>query len=46
MHQAGWLRAMMLWVRSGGGWSLQTPNGELTAQGKALTHFARSQAGR
>ena len=40
MHQAGWLRALIIWVRSGGGWSMQTPDGKLTAQGRVLASFA------
>jgi hypothetical protein len=42
MHQAGWLRALIVWERSAGGWSMQLPNGTLTAQGQALVQFARS----
>lgn len=42
MHRDGWLRALIIWVRTGGGWSMQTPDGRLTAQGKVLTEFARS----
>ncbi|HLI59615.1 MAG TPA: hypothetical protein VKV21_08090 [Solirubrobacteraceae bacterium] len=44
MHDAGWLRALIIWERSGGGWSMQLPDGALTAQGRALIRFARTSA--
>lgn len=40
MHQAGWLKAMILWLRSGDGYSMQLSNGSLTAQGLVLLNFA------
>ena len=40
MHDAGWLKALILWDRSGGGWSMQIPGGQLTAQGVTLSRFA------
>ncbi|MGI8557162.1 MAG: hypothetical protein ACR2ND_02445 [Solirubrobacteraceae bacterium] len=46
MHQAGWLRALLLWERAGSGWAMQNPDGSLTAQGRALDLFADSSAGR
>jgi hypothetical protein len=47
MRRAGWLRALILWVRSGGGWSMQLTDGQLTPLGKVLTRFAaRQQAGK
>lgn len=51
MHQAGWLKALLLWERAGSGgtgsgWAMQYPNGSLTAQGRALDLFADSSAGR
>jgi hypothetical protein len=42
MHDAGWLRALIVWQRTGGGWSMQLPDGRLTPQGQALIRFARS----
>lgn len=44
MHDAGWLRALIIWQRTGGGWSMQLPDGKLTQQGQALVRFARSAA--
>ncbi len=46
MHQAGWLRALLVWNRAAGGWAMQNPNGSLTAQGKVLTQFASAHATR
>ncbi len=51
MHQAGWLKALLLWERAGSGgtgsgWAMQNANGSLTAQGRALDLFAGSSAGR
>ena len=47
MHRAGWLKALLLWERAGGGgWAMQNPNGSLTAQGRVLDLFADSTAGR
>jgi hypothetical protein len=42
MHRAGWLRALILWQRGGGGWSMQLPSGALTAEGRAFIRFARA----
>lgn len=42
MHRAGWLRALIMWQRGGGGWSMQLPSGALTAQGRAFIRFARA----
>lgn len=39
-RDAGWLRALIVYVRADGGWSMQTPGGRLTAQGEALDAFA------
>jgi hypothetical protein len=44
MHDAGWLRALIIWERTGGGWAMQLPDGALTAQGRALIRFARTSA--
>lgn len=41
-HQAGWLRALLVYARSDGGWAMQLHNGVLTAQGQALETFAYS----
>ena len=46
MHRAGWLKALLVWDRAGGGWAMQNPDGTLTAQGRALDLFADSSAGR
>jgi IPT/TIG domain len=41
-HQAGWLRALLVYARSAGGWAMQLSDGALTAQGQALESFALS----
>lgn len=51
MHRAGWLKALLVWERTGAGgtgsgWAMQYPDGRLTAQGRALDLFADSPAGR
>ena len=43
MHRAGWLRALIIWARSFGGWSMQTATGQLTPQGRVLASFAAHQ---
>jgi hypothetical protein len=45
MHEAGWLKALIIWNRSGGGWSMQNLDGTLTAQGQALVAFAGGPRG-
>jgi hypothetical protein len=45
MHRAGWLKALLVWARLSGGWSMQLPSGLLTAQGRALIAFADSDGG-
>ena len=40
MHRAGWLRALLVWERSGTGWAMQNPDGTLTDQGRVLDLFA------
>ncbi len=42
MHRAGWLKALLVWARAEGGWSMQLPDGALTAQGRALIAFSDS----
>lgn len=42
-HEAGWLRALLVYSRSDGGWAMQLADGTLTAQGQALQKFALSQ---
>jgi hypothetical protein len=42
MHRAGWLKAVLVWARLSGGWSMQLPGGVLTPQGRALERFADS----
>jgi hypothetical protein len=46
MHRAGWLRALLVWERSGSAWAMQNRDGTLTAQGRVLDLFAASPAGR
>jgi IPT/TIG domain len=41
-HEAGWLRALLVYARSDGGWAMQLPNGTITPQGQALQKFGRS----
>lgn len=41
-HEEGWLKALLVYARSEGGWSLQRGNGQITAQGKALDQFAEA----
>jgi hypothetical protein len=45
MHRAGWLKALLVWERSGSGWAMQNPDGSLTDQGRVLDLFADSPAG-
>jgi hypothetical protein len=42
MHRAGWLKAVLVWARLSGGWSMQLPGGAMTSQGRALMRFADS----
>jgi len=44
-HQAGWLRALLVYSRNDGGWAMQLPGGAFTREGEALSAFARSAAG-
>jgi hypothetical protein len=44
MHRAGWLKALLVWARWSGGWSMQLPGGVLTPQGRALETFADAHA--
>jgi hypothetical protein len=41
-HEAGWLRALLVYARSDGGWAMQLRDGALTAEGHALQSFALS----
>lgn len=45
MRRAGWLKGLLVWVRSGGGWAMEADDGQLTPQGKVLVRFARSVGG-
>jgi hypothetical protein len=45
MRRAGWLKALLVWARYSGDWSMQLPNGTLTAQGKVLEQFGNAYAG-
>lgn len=38
-HREGWLRALLVYARSDGGWAMQSPKGPLTASGQALEAF-------
>ncbi len=45
-HQAGWLRALIVYSRNSGGWAMQTAHGgqvKFTQMGEALMAFAHSQ---
>src|SRR5271170_2847796 len=42
-HEAGWLRALLVYSRNDGGWAMQLTGGALTAQGEALEAFADAQ---
>jgi hypothetical protein len=46
MHRAGWLKALIIWERSGTGFAMQNDNGTLTATGRVLDLFADSPSGR
>jgi len=46
MHRAGWLKALIIWERSGTGFAMQNDNGTLTAAGRVLDLFAASPSGR
>jgi IPT/TIG domain len=39
-HRAGWLRALLVYSRSDGGWAMQLRGGALTGQGQAFASFA------
>ncbi|MGH2908838.1 MAG: hypothetical protein ACRDK8_06035 [Solirubrobacteraceae bacterium] len=45
MHAAGWLRALIIWQRVGGGWAMQLHDAQLTSQGRALIDAARTKTG-
>jgi IPT/TIG domain len=40
-HQAGWLRALVVYSRNDGGWAMQLTGGALTKSGEALLNFAK-----
>jgi hypothetical protein len=42
MRRAGWLRALLVYSRTDGGWAMQTSPGVLTEQGRTLIRFAQS----
>lgn len=44
-HEEGWLKALVVYTRNNGGWSMQLENGELTLQGQVLQQFADGQSG-
>jgi hypothetical protein len=39
-HEAGWLKALIIYSRGRGGWAMQLPGGSLTPSGEALIAFA------
>jgi len=39
-HRAGWLRAVLVYSRTDGGWAMQLPKGRLTDSGRMLESFA------
>ncbi|HTR89592.1 MAG TPA: hypothetical protein VMG62_05730, partial [Solirubrobacteraceae bacterium] len=41
-HEAGWLRALIVYSRNDGGYAMQLSGGRLTAQGQALENFAQA----
>jgi hypothetical protein len=41
-HQAGWLRALLVYSRNDGGWAMQLSGGAFTKEGEALKAFAKS----
>jgi hypothetical protein len=44
-HEAGWLKALIVYARSDGGWSMQAyPGGQLEALGEAYEQFAAEHA--
>jgi hypothetical protein len=45
MHRAGWLKALIIWERSGTGFAMQNDNGRLTSSGRILDLFAASPSG-
>jgi hypothetical protein len=45
MRRAGWLKGLLVWDRSGGGWAMEAEDGRLTPQGRVLVRFARSVGG-
>lgn len=45
MHQAGWLKALLIWSRADTGFAMQNTDGTLTASGRVLDLFAASPAG-
>ena len=42
MHRAGWLKALLLWARSGGGWAIRDPGRQPHSAGRVLALFAAS----
>ncbi len=40
-HQAGWLRALLVYSRNDGGWAMQLSGGAFTKQGEAFSAFAQ-----
>jgi hypothetical protein len=45
-HEAGWLKALIIYARNGGGWAMQLENSAtLTKMGEALDAFAETQVG-
>jgi IPT/TIG domain len=41
-HEAGWLKALLVYSRGDSGWAMQLLGGDLTLEGKALDAFAQA----
>lgn len=42
MRHAGWLKALLVYSRSDGGWAMELPHAVLTESGRALVRFGRA----
>jgi hypothetical protein len=42
MRHDGWLKALLVYSRSDGGWAMELPHAVLTESGRALVHFVRA----
>lgn len=46
LRRAGWLRALLVYSRSDGGWAMELPHAVLTESGRALVGFGRAHPAR